>query len=177
MGDRARAAPALESVGRRTGFSGWNDQCDVRVLASLGITAPRRIHSDIIPTALELSRGPLGGIITSASRLVIRRINSLATGFPGRMAGSPESPPASKDRLWSSLSPPCCLSGPWQEKQCLLRRFRAASLGSAASARRPVVAVAIISKSGKPLMGSILTPVAKKDRPATTARASRPGSR
>ncbi|GIT29284.1 MAG: hypothetical protein Ct9H300mP1_13300 [Planctomycetaceae bacterium] len=128
------------TVGSGTGFNGRNDQWVSRGSASSGITAPRWIHSEIVRIAAASSRAPLGGIIISGSRLVILRTSSPDAGFPGRTAGSPESPPTSSDCRRSTRRPLSCFSGPWQPRQCLASIGRMSLLKSGAAPRRGTVA-------------------------------------
>src|SRR5262249_42237664 len=89
--------------------------------------APASIHFRKAATWAAVRRASPGGIRTSASVEVTRRIISLAAGLPGVTAGEPESPLPSNPPLESKRSPPFCLIGPWHFMQRAARIDRASA--------------------------------------------------
>lgn len=97
----------------------WNDQCcsgSGSGWSTAGGVAPELIHVEIAAACSDVSARPSGGMRTSASVEVTRRIISLAGASPGTAAG-PEAPPRKRAATVSSRRPASCLSAPWQEKQ------------------------------------------------------------
>ena len=80
-------------LGRFSGGLGrigaWKDQCFWVLLS--GQRAPSRIQRVRLATSAGVNRGPLGGMTSSGSVAVTRRMSSLASGFPTTRTTLPDS--------------------------------------------------------------------------------------